>query len=42
MFVNVGIILAATIGTVLVGGVALLGVGFAWRHLKKYVTGKKF
>jgi len=42
MFSNTGIILAATIAVVLVGAIALLGLGFAWRHLKKYVTGKKF
>jgi len=42
MFSNIGIILAATIAVVLVGGVALLGLGFAWRHGKKYITGRKF
>jgi len=42
MFTNTGLILVATISVVLVGGVALLGLGFAWRHLKKYVTGRKF
>jgi len=41
-FVNIGLILAATIGTVLVGYVALLGLGFAMRHGKKYITGRKF
>jgi len=42
MFTDTGTILAATIATVLVGMVALLGLGFAVRHLKKYITGRKF
>lgn len=42
MFTNTGLIIAATIGTVLVGYVALLGLGFAVRHGKKYITGRKF
>jgi len=42
MFTDTGTILAATIGTVLVGLIALLGLGFAVRHLRKYITGRKF
>lgn len=41
-FTDTGTILVASIGTILVGAVALLGLGFGWRHLKKYVTGRKF
>lgn len=42
MFTNTGTILLATIATILVGLVALLGLGFAVRHLRKYITGRKF
>jgi len=42
MFTDTGTILAAVIATVLVGLVALLGLGFGVRHLKKYITGRKF
>jgi len=42
MFSDTGTILTATIATVVVGIVALLGLGFAVRHLKKYITGRKF
>jgi len=42
MFTDTGTILAAVIGVVLVGLVALLGLGFGVRHLKKYITGRKF
>lgn len=42
MFSDTGTILTATIATVVLAAVALLGLGFAWRHLKKYVTGRKF
>jgi len=42
MFTDTGTILTATIATVVVGIVALLGLGFAVRHLKKYITGRKF
>jgi len=41
-FTDTGTILTATIATVVVGLVALLGLGFAVRHLKKYITGRKF
>lgn len=37
-----GTILTATVSTVVIGLVALLGLGFAVRHLKKYITGRKF
>ena len=41
-FTNTGTIISATFATVLVGLVALMGLGFGYRHLKKYITGKKF
>jgi len=42
MFADTGTIMVAVIATILAGAVALLGLGFGWRHLKKYVTGRKF
>lgn len=42
MFTDTGTVLSASIAVVLVGMVALLGLGFAVRHLKKYITGRKF
>jgi len=42
MFTDTGTILVASIATILTGAVALVGLGFGWRHLKKYVTGRKF
>jgi len=41
-FTNTGTVLTAVIGTVLVALVALLGLGFGIRHLRKYITGRKF
>jgi len=41
-FTNTGTILAAVIAVVLVGLIALLGLGFGVRHLRKYITGRKF
>jgi len=42
MFSDTGTILGATIAVVLGGAVALVGLGFAFRRLKKYITGHKF
>jgi len=42
MFTDTGTILAAIVGTILAGTVALLGLGFGVRHVKKYITGRKF
>jgi len=42
MFTNTGTVLTATIATIVVAIVALLGLGFAIRHLRKYITGRKF
>jgi len=39
---NAGTIVALVVGSVLVGALALAGVGFAWRHIVKRITGKKF
>lgn len=41
-FTGAGTILTATISTVVVALVALMGLGFAIRHLRKYITGRKF
>jgi len=41
-FTATGAILNSVLGTILIAAVGLVGLGFAWRHLKKYVTGKKF
>jgi len=41
-FTDTGTLLAVGIAAVLVGMIALLGLGFGIRHLKKYVTGRKF
>ncbi len=41
-FGNTGTILVLVIGTVLVALVALMGLGFGVRHLRKYITGRKF
>jgi len=35
-------ILTYAIGVVLAGLVALLGLGFGVRHVRKYITGRKF
>jgi hypothetical protein len=41
-FVNIGVFLAAGIGTILLGHVALLAIGWVTRHARKYITGRKF
>jgi len=41
-FTDTGTVLLASVATILVGLVALLGLGFGVRHLRKYITGKKF
>lgn len=41
-FANTGTILTVVIAAVLVGLVALLGLGFGVRHLRRYITGRKF
>jgi len=39
---NLGLEIVLAIGLVLVAYASLLGLGFALRHIKKYVTGRKF
>jgi len=41
-FSNTGTILTTVIAVVLVGLIALLGLGFGIRHLRRYITGRKF
>jgi len=41
-FTNTGTILTVVVGTVLIGLIALLGLGFGVRHLRKDITGRKF
>jgi len=41
-FTDTGTILTFAISTILAGSVALLGLGFGYRHLKRYITGRKF
>lgn len=42
MFSDVGTVLALVVGAVLATAIALIGLGFGYRKLKKYVTGGKF
>ena len=39
---NTGTIVALVVAAVLGGAIALAGVGFAWRHIVKRITGRKF
>jgi len=41
-FSDTGTILVTVIATVVTAIVALMGLGFGIRHLRKYITGKKF
>jgi len=42
MFTDTGTVLTAVIAAVLAGLIALLGLGFGVRHVRKYITGRKF
>jgi len=42
LFTDTGTILTAVIGVILAGLIALLGLGFGVRHVRKYITGRKF
>jgi len=42
MFTDTGTLIGIVIAAVLTGAIALVGLGFGWRHLTKRVTGKKF
>jgi len=39
---DIGILIAAGVAAALGGWAALTGLGFALRHFKRYVSGKKF
>jgi len=41
-YADTGTILVVVIGTIVTAVIALIGLGFGLRHLKKHVTGKKF
>jgi len=41
-FSNTGTILTTVVASIVVGLVALLGLGFGIRHLRRYITGRKF
>jgi len=42
VFTDVGVVLAFVIGAILSAVVALLGLGYGFRLVKRYITGKKF
>jgi len=42
MFTDTGTLVGIVIAAVVAGAIALMGLGFGFRHLKKYITGKKF
>jgi len=39
LFTDTGTILLYVIGTILTAAIALVGLAFGWKKLKKYVTG---
>jgi len=41
-FSDTGVILLLVLGVVVTAVIALMGLGFGIRHVKKYVTGRKF
>lgn len=41
-FTDVGTVIAFVIPTIIGVAIALVGLGYGWRLLKKYVTGRKF
>jgi len=41
-YADTGTILVVVIAAIVTGLIALLGLGFGIRHLKKYITGRKF
>jgi len=41
-YADTGTILTLVVAAILTGLIALLGLGFGVRHLKKYITGRKF
>jgi len=42
VFTDQGLFIAATLLAVVSAAGVLVGLGFAWRHMTKRVTGKKF
>jgi len=41
-FFGLGQVLGVVFASILVGFIALLGLGFGWRYIKKYITGRTF
>jgi len=41
-FTDTGTSVALVLAAVVTGLIALMGLGFGIRHLRKYITGKKF
>jgi len=41
-FTSTGTIIALVLATVVAGVIALMGLGYGIRHLRKYITGRKF
>jgi len=41
-FSDTGTILALVLATIVAAVIALMGLGFGIRHVRKYVTGRKF
>lgn len=42
VYSTVGSVLVPSIAAIIAAAAALLALGFAWRHVKSKVTGKKF
>jgi len=42
MGTDFGVLIGVGLGIAVTGATALVGLGFAWRHITKRVTGKKF
>jgi len=41
-FSDTGVIVALVLATIVAAVIALMGLGFGIRHVRKYVTGRKF
>jgi len=41
-FGDAGVIVALVLGAVVAGTIALMGLGFGIRHVRKWITGRKF
>lgn len=42
LYTDAGVLVGIVIAAAVAGGLSLLALGFGWRHLKKYITGRKF